>query len=140
MLDRDEHHIAAGWTEDRRFRWIEAGHLRLEEDDEGAIVTVQDRAKGCWLSATELAGLTRHLAGWFAEDPSEALAEIEAAAKHVRDALEEWNERARIDEEHPPYDDLTRVLEDLVARCRGLREDVGKFADKAPKIITVEAD
>jgi hypothetical protein len=141
MLDRDEHHNAVGWSEDHRFRWIEVGRLRLEEDDnDGAIVTLQDRGKGCWLSATELAMLTRHLASWFAEDPSEKLDEIEAAAKRVHDALEEWNARARMDEEHPPYDDLTRALDGLVVRCKHLREDLGKFADKEPKIITVKAD
>jgi hypothetical protein len=91
------------------------------------------------LSANELAGLARHLAGWFADDPSEALGSIETAAKRVLNELEGWNDRARADEEHPPYDDLTRILHGLVITCKGLREDVGKF-DKAKKIITVEGD
>ena len=49
------------------------------------------------------------------------------------------NDRARIDEEHPPYDELTRALTDLLGRCRSLREVMGRFVDKADKpIITIE--
>jgi hypothetical protein len=135
--DQPEDYVAAGWTADEsRMRWIEVGRLRLEEDDKGAVVSVRDLPKGCWLSATELSGLVRHLAGWFAEDPTDSLRFIEARAKFVRAELDKWNDRARIDEEHPPYDDLTRALGDLLARCRDLREDIGKFAEKAT--ITVE--
>lgn len=136
--DAREDHVAAGWTDDdSRQRWIEVGRLRLEEDDKGAAVTVQALSpKACWLSATELAGLVRHLSGWFAEDPTDSLRYIESRAKFVRAELDKWNDRARIDEEHPPYDELTRALGDLLDRCRDLREDIGKFADKT--IITVE--
>ena len=140
MSHQQEDHVAAGWTDDERGdgrqRWIEVGPLRLKEDDTGATATVQG-SKDCWLSATELAALTRHLAGWFAEDPTDSIRYIEARAKFVKTELDKWNDRARIDEEHPPYDDLTRALGDLLARCRELREDIGKFADKA--VITVES-
>jgi hypothetical protein len=134
---RDDH-IAAGWTDaEPRQRWIEVGRIRLEEDDHGAAVTILGLPKGCWLSATEMASLVRHLAGWFAEDPIDSIRFIEARAKFVKAELDKWDERARIDEEHPPYDDLTRALSDLLTRCRELREDIGKFADKS-SIITVE--
>jgi hypothetical protein len=131
-----ERHVAAGWDEEHELRWIEAGRLRLEEEDkDGAVVTIRDHvgASGAWLSSAELAGLTRELAGWFAEDPSDALGEIEAAAKRVRSELEAWNDRARLDEEHPPYDDLTRALDVVLARCKSLREDIGKFADEGAR-------
>ena len=131
-----EDHVAAGWTEDEpRMRWIEVGRLRLSEDDKGAVVTVRGTPKGCWLSATELSGLVRHLAGWFAEDPTDSLRFIEARAKLVKTELDKWNDRARIDEEHPPYDELTKALDNLLSRCRALREDIGKFAEKA--VITI---
>lgn len=139
MSEQRKDHVAEGWSEDGRLRWIEVGTLRLDEEDkDGATVVIQHEKHG-WLSSTELAGLVRQLAGWFAEDPSEALDEIEAAAKRVRAKLEVWNDRARSDEEHPPYEDLTSMLDGLVRRCHGLREDLGKFADKVPKIITVKA-
>ena len=135
--DAQEDHVAAGWTDAvPRQRWIEVGRLRLEEDDTGAAVTVHALPKGCWLSATELTGLVRHLSGWFAEDPTDSLRYIESRAKFVRAELDKWNDRARIDEEHPLYDELARALGDLLDRCRDLREDIGKFADKT--IITVE--
>lgn len=137
MPDQQEDHVAAGWTDaDDRQRWIEAGQLRLEEDDKGAAVIVQGQPTGCWLSATELTGLVRNLAGWFSEDPTDGIRFIETRAKLVKTELDKWNDRARIDEEHPPYDELTRALGDLLARCRDLREDLGKFVDKA--VITVE--
>jgi hypothetical protein len=137
MPDQRDDHVATGWTDgDDRMRWIEVGQLRLEEDArDGAVVTLKGLAKGCAVSATELAGLVRHLAGWFAEDPTDGIRYIESRAKFVKTELDKWNDRARIDEEHPPYDDLTRALGDLLARCRDLREDIGKFADKA--VITV---
>lgn len=140
-------HVAEGWMEtpDGSLRWIEAGRVRLEEQDkDGAMLLVQSadvvRQRGCdvWLSSTELAGLVHHLAGWFAEDPTETIDEIEAAADRVRAALEAWNDRARADEEHPPYDDLTAILSNLVVRCKHLREDVAKFSGDKKKIITVE--
>ena len=138
MPDQPDDHVAAGWTgAENRQRWIEVGGLILEEDDKGAIVSVQGLPKDCcWLSATELLGLVRHLAGWFSEDPTDGIRYIESRAKFVKAELDRWNDRARIDEEHPPYDELTRALVDLLDRCRDLREDIGKFADKA--IITVE--
>ena len=183
MLDQEPNHVAAGWNEEHTFRWIEAGLLRLDEDDKGAIATAQDRAdaklsqadleyacsndvqiacvqagalrlgdlvprmaqeiissrKGRWLSATELAGLTRHLAAWFADDPTATIRQIETCANYVKIELEGWNDRARIDEEHPPYDELTRALTALLDRCRDLREVMNRFADKTDKpIITVE--
>lgn len=137
MNDRArEDHVAAGWNDVHDRRWIQAGHLRVEEDTDGALVTMQNH-KGSSLSAAELAGLARHLAGWFADDPTDTIRQIEGYAKRVKAELEAWNDRARTDEEHPPYDDLTRVLGNLLACCRSLREDIGKFAD-APKIITVK--
>ena len=122
MLERDEHHVAAGWDEDRERRWIEAGRLRLEEDKDGALAVIQGHVgpSGAWMSATELAGLVRHLGAWFAADPSEAIREIEAHAKRVKTELEAWNDRARIDEEHPPYDALTQSLDALLATCASL--------------------
>ena len=141
MIDREQDHVAAGWTEDHTFRWIEVGHLRLEEDDKGAFVTLpdarapgdQDRPKS-WLSATELAGLARQLAAWFADDPTDTIRQIETCATYVKIELEAWNARARIDEEHPPYDELTRALDDLHMRCRYLREFLGRFADKGNEL------
>ncbi len=128
-------HVAVGWDADHAFRWIEAGRLRVEEDDKGAIVLARIVAFGgpsskdpvelygpTWLSANELAALSQHLVGWFSDDLADKLGEIEAHAKRVRGKLEAWNDRARIDEEHPPYDDLTRSLDALLARCRELRE------------------
>lgn len=77
MYTTKQDHVAAGCYE-RGLCWIEAGRLRLEEDDQGAIVTVLDpqRVHGTWqgeLSATELLGLVRHLAAWFADDPTETI-------------------------------------------------------------------
>lgn len=183
MREREDNHIAAGWTDDHSFRWIEVGPLRIDEDDKGAIVFVRDRAgvqlsqadleyacsndvqtacaqagalrlgdlvprmaqelllarKGSWLTATELANLSRHLAAWFAEDPTSTIRQIETCANYVKIELEGWNDRARIDEEHPPYDELTRALTALLDRCRDLREVMSRFADKTDKpIITVE--
>lgn len=142
MADQRQDHVDAGWNEDAGLRWIEAGRLRLEEDDQGAIATVLDpqRVHGVWqgeLSATELVGLVRHLAGWFADDPTETIRQIEVLATRVQDELEAWNIRARADEEHPPYDDLTRALGALLGNCRELREVIGKFAGPRP-VITVE--
>jgi len=137
MHDREQDHVAAGWNEGHDLRWIEAGRLRLEEDDKGAIVTVGQDRFGSWLSATELAGLVRQLAAWFSDDPTATIRQIETCATFVKVELEAWNDRARIDEEHPPYDDLTRSLGALLGKCRDLREALGKFADK-PTIITVE--
>ena len=95
--------------------------------------------KGSWLTATELANLSRHLAAWFAEDPTSTIRQIETYANYVKIELEEWNDRARIDEEHPPYDELTHTLTALLDRCRDLREVMSRFADKTDKpIITVE--
>jgi hypothetical protein len=130
-----EDHVAAGWDEGRSFRWIEVGRLRLEEDDKGATVlsrtVVPAGSPGSdpielygptWLSSTELVGLSRHLVDWFCNDVADKIREIEDRAKRVRAELEEWNDRARADEEHPPYDDLTQSLDAIIARCRDLRE------------------
>ena len=182
MSERKDNHIAAGWNDEHTFRWIEAGPLRADEDDKGAIVAAHDRAveplsqadleyacsndvqaacaqagalrlgnlvprmagelflarKGDWLSATELVGLTRHLAAWFADDPTDTIRQIETCATYVQIELEAWNDRARADEEHPPYDELTRTLGKVLCKCRDLREVIGRFADKEKKIITVE--
>lgn len=51
---------------------------------------------------------------------SSALATIDANVACVREALESWNARARADEEHPPYDDLVRRLDEITAVMRGL--------------------
>lgn len=143
MQDQEQDHVAAGWNEEHTFRWIEAGRVRLEEDDKGATVKVftdrrapLDHVKLSWLSSTELAGLARHLAAWFADDPIPTIRRIEDCANYVNTELETWNARARIDEEHPPYDELVRALDDVLGRCRQLREVLGRFADP-PKIITV---
>ena len=146
MSNQEQNYVAAGWNEEHTFRWIEAGRLRLEEDDNGSTVKVfterrgpQDHVRSSWLSAAELAGLARELAGWFAEDPTDTIRQIETCATYVQTELEAWNERARIDEEHPPYDELTRALTDLLGRCRSLRESMSRFADKTAKpIITIE--
>lgn len=58
-------------------------------------------------------------------------------AARVQAELESWNDRARADEEHPPYDDLTRMLGALLGNCRELRETLGKFAGPRP-VITVD--
>jgi len=130
--DQDDH-VAVG-NDVGQLRWIEAGRVRIDEDTDGGHVSI--KAPGSdgptWLSATELVGLMRHLAGWFAEDPSEAIREIEARASHVRTALEAWNDRARIDEEHPPYDELTRSLDEVIGTCRRLRE-VGLLSERPEK-------
>ena len=52
---------------------------------------------------------------------------IEALAAHVKTELDAWDDRARIDEEHPPYAKLVGVLDDLIKTCRKLREE-GPFA------------
>jgi hypothetical protein len=133
-----EDHVAAGWDEGHSFRWIEVGRLRLEEDDKGATVlartVVPARAPDgdptalvelygpTWLSATELAGLSRQLVDWFCDDLADKIDEIEKRTKAVKRELDGWNDRARIDEEHPPYADLSRSLDAILARCRDLRE------------------
>jgi hypothetical protein len=154
MPDREQDHVAAGWNAGHDFRWIEVGRLRLEEDDKGAIVLMRNILSNVlpnagsielpphgttWLSATELAGLARNLAAWFAEDPTATIRQIENSANYVKIELEAWNDRARIDEEHPPYDELTRALDGLLGRCRDLREVLGKFAEKV-KIITIKEE
>lgn len=151
MPDQEPDRVAAGWNEG--FRWIEVGRLRLEEDDKGAHVRMRNVLRNVlpnarsielpphgttWLSATELAGLVRELAVWFADDPTDTIRQIETCATFVQTELEGWNDRARADEEHPPYDDLTRALGTLLSKCRGLREAISKFADKEKTIITVE--
>lgn len=128
-------HVAAGWNADHTLRWIEVGRLRLEEDDKGATVisrtVVPAGSPGSdpielygptWLSATELVGLSHHLVDWFCDDLAEKIDEIEARTKIVKRKLDEWNDRARMDEEHPPYDDLTRSLDAILVMCRELRE------------------
>lgn len=151
--DREQDHVAAGWNEDHTFRWIDVGRLRLEEDDKGACVQMRNILSNflpngrsielpphgtIWLSATELAGLVRQLAAWFAEDPTDTIRQIENCAMYVQTELEGWNDRARSDEEHPPYDELTRALSALLGKCRDMREVIGRFADKEKPIITVE--
>lgn len=145
MSKRVVDHVAAGWNSDQSLRWIEVGRLRLEEDDKGATVisrtVVPAGSSGSdpielygptWLSATELVGLSRHLVDWFSDDLAEKIDEIEKRAKAVKRALDVWNDRAREDEEHPPYEDLTLSLDAIVARCRELRE--------APVIGRTEGD
>lgn len=118
---------------------VQAGALRL-----GTLVPKMAQElllarKGSWLTATELAGLSRQIALWFAEDPTSTIRKIEDLTNYVRTELEGWNNRARADEEHPPYDELTRALDGLLARCRDLREVMSRFTNKADKpIITVE--
>jgi hypothetical protein len=117
----------------------QAGALRLGDLVPKMAQEIIASRKGGWLSATELACLTRHLALWFAEDPTATIRQIENCANYVKIELEGWNDRARIDEEHPPYDELTRALTALLDRCRDLREVMGRFTDKTDKpIITVE--
>lgn len=138
-MTQREDHVAAGWNDE--FRWIEVGQLRLEEDDKGAMVRARIALPSCppdgapvelygptWLSATELMGLTRNLTGWFTDDPVEALQQIEKMAKHVKTELDAWDDRARIDEEHPPYAKLVNVLDGLIKTCRELREK-GPFTE-----------
>jgi hypothetical protein len=137
-VDQESPHFAAGWNGDHSERWIEVGRLRLEEDDKGASVKLRDQVVS-WLSATELAALVRLLGAWFAEDPTSTIRKIEDLANYVNVELEGWNDRARADEEHPPYDELTRALDALLARCRDLREVMNRFAAKADKpVITVD--
>jgi len=139
-MDREQDRVAAGWNEDSTFRWIEAGRLRVEEDDKGATLLARLAAPGVspdgfpielygptWLSATELAGLARQLVGWFIEDPAETIQQIEATVARVKTELEAWDDRARIDEEHPPYEKLVAALDDVVRTCRRFREE-GPFA------------
>jgi len=142
MRDQEDH-VAAGWYSDHSdhsFRWIEVGNLRLDEDEHGAVAVTllartgpQQVAGPTWISATELAGLVRHLAGWFTDDPAETIRQIETSATYVKNELEAWNDRARIDEEHPPYDKLTRALDTLLTECKRLRE-VGLLADRPKKM------
>jgi hypothetical protein len=128
MLEREQDHVAAG--RDDGLRWIEAGRLRLEENSKsGAQVMIQTTARSVHLSATELLGLVGHLSSWFADDPTDMIRQIETHATHVQTELEKWNARARIDEEHPPYDKLTLVLDELIGKCRELREVVGRFTE-----------
>jgi hypothetical protein len=121
MPSTEKPHVAAGWNAEHTLRWIEAGDLlfRESENPDGAMVEVFGPT---WLSATQLAGLSRHLIDWFSGDLAEKICEIEDQTKAVKKKLDEWNDRARADEEHPPYDDLTRVLDGVLARCRELRE------------------
>lgn len=52
MSDRERSHVDAGWDL-KHFRWIETGLLRLEEDDDGACVSIGLESTS--LSSTELA-------------------------------------------------------------------------------------
>ena len=135
-MPRHDDHVAAGWRTDRRYRWIEVGRLRLDEDEGGASTTI--RAPGSdgptWLSATELAGLTRHLACWFMDDPVETIQQIESTIERVKAELDAWDDRARIDEEHPPYAKIVQALDAVIATCKRLREE-GPFAT-APETST----
>jgi len=121
-------HVDAGCVDDT-FRWIEAGQLRLEEDREGATVVIANprRHNACGLSEGELEGLATWLARRAARlvgGAADKILQIENCALYVQTALEAWDARARIEEVHPPYDELTRALDALRAKCRELRDDL----------------
>lgn len=71
------------------------------------------------LTADQVAELGRFCVEQFCE-LRPRLKDIENAAAYVRSALEDWNERARADEEHPPYDQLVARLDEIQAALRAL--------------------
>lgn len=134
---------------DDGFRFIQVGAVRLEERifkivGDGALVDVNNGAiaLSTTLSATELAYLARQLCGWFT-NPDEDVKTATARIDKVAAALEAWNARAREDEEHPPYEDLTahlRAAHDSLERLRvmfgtdeTIRDPIGLTRDRAER-------
>jgi hypothetical protein len=44
-----------------------------------------------------------------------------------------WDDRARADEEHPPYAALVGILDEVIGSCRRLTEE-GPFAEDAGEV------
>jgi hypothetical protein len=129
-VNHQENHVATGWIADRSLRWIEVSELRLEEvEKEGAVAVIRGGVQ-TQLSATELVALARHLNDWLIDDPAAAIKRIEAAVAHVKTALEAWDDRARADEEHPPYAALVSILDEVIGTCQRFSEE-GPFAERA---------
>lgn len=119
--------------------------LTLVDDAERPIVDVQevgatqtylrvthhsDHATSQWIATTLEADHAHTLgeflvAGFMSERPSVYLKEIREDVAFALHHLEAWNQRARDDEEHPPYDDITnrlrRIEQSLEQLHRGLR-------------------
>jgi hypothetical protein len=84
--------------------------LRIVETEDGANLTIPGHAV-VHLEAEHLHSLGEWLVGLFmAERPSVLLAEIRGAAMFALEHLEAWDERAKADEEHPPYVEINNRL------------------------------
>lgn len=65
------------------------------------------------LNAEQARALGRFCVQLFCGEPREHLVLIKEAAARAIGKLEDWNERARADEEHPPYDDICATLRNI---------------------------
>lgn len=103
--------------------------LRFVETEDGSLVrmlpfeTEEDPGtREFELDAEQTAALGRFCLEMFC-DPYENLQAIEESYKFALDKLEDWNIRARADEEHPPYDDICNRLR-MIGRALGALQRV----------------
>jgi hypothetical protein len=84
--------------------------LRIVETENGANLTIPGLAT-VYLEADHLHALGAWLVGLFMfGTPKNLLAEIRDAATFAIEHLEAWDERAKADEEHPPYVEINNRL------------------------------
>lgn len=100
--------------------------LTFVETEEGSELRIEDARRDLLaleLDATQLRALGLFCVRQFmAAEPGELLARIQCSADMAIAELEAWNERARSDEEHPPYDRIVARLREI----EGAREELLK--------------
>lgn len=95
--------------------------LRTEELVPGHLNV--SRVRTWQLSADQVNALGIFCSSQFmAASPGELLARIECSTKIAIGELEVWNDRARIDEEHPPYDRIVARLREVESALVELRK------------------
>jgi hypothetical protein len=118
-----------GWNKEHTLRVINVGeHVEITESDvpDGALIAMTECET--WLDSNAVQFMAVSMLAWFGfcglpgEHEDNPLAEIITHIAHVQDELENWNVRAREDEEHPPYDKLCTSLEEALQRLRRMQE------------------